>query len=64
MGGNPEREPPFFFMKPADSAFSATEFGDNNKKTDDFLKMRECTHGVTYFRHADPLSNILLQLPL
>ena len=27
MGGNPEREPPFFFMKPADSAFSATEFG-------------------------------------
>jgi len=26
MGGNPEREPPFFFMKPADSAFSATEF--------------------------------------
>ena len=29
MGGNPEREPPFFFMKPADSAFSATEFGEN-----------------------------------
>ena len=40
MGGNPEREPPFFFMKPADSAFSATEFGDNYK-TENILKMRE-----------------------
>ena len=42
MGGNPEREPPFFFMKPADSAFSATEFGDNTKTESNF-KMREST---------------------
>lgn len=26
MGGDPEREPPFFFMKPADSALTAREF--------------------------------------
>ena len=37
MGGNPEREPPFFFMKPADSAFSATEFGE----AENFFKTRE-----------------------
>merc|ERR1711892_1466484 len=26
MGGNPDREPPFFFMKPSDSAVSAQDF--------------------------------------
>ena len=62
MGGNPEREPPFFFMKPADSAFSATEFGDNTK-TESIFKMRENIK-ATCFRYKDPLSNILLQLPL
>ena len=27
MGGNPDREPPFFFMKPSDSVVSALDFG-------------------------------------
>ena len=28
MGGDPDREPPFFFMKPADSAITAQDFGN------------------------------------
>ena len=32
MGGNPDREPPFFFMKPADSAVSAQDFGRKMKQ--------------------------------
>ena len=32
MGGNPDREPPFFFMKPSDSAVSAQDFGREIKQ--------------------------------
>lgn len=34
MGGNPEREPPFFFMKPADAVFTGERM-DYPSKTDD-----------------------------
>ena len=60
MGGNPEREPPFFFMKPADSAFSATEFGENTKTENEGTKHKL----ATCCRYKDPLPNILLELPL